>query len=334
MSEHPAGALIKVSPTRNPALSGATFDDLLSELLQRMKEGETISDEQRIFVAQELQERLTEALEVHHNRFSIKNLRDLFWRFHTQLAQKPTIEGASIVELGSGSHNPLGLLFIFVMLGAKKGIAIDLEQTQEPARALRSMARSADVMLLDHGRIVGNYQVSRAQIEQSLVGFDLPALREGKSSGVDTSRLNFLCESAAETSIESSSIDIIISNSFFEHLNDPEEIIKEMARITARGGLSIHAIDCVDHEIYGDPSCHPLQFLRTSKPGMINGSNRLRLPEFPALFERHNFEIQEIVPIRKIEIDDDTHQSFALPWRAMPRKSLELVQGLIVARRI
>jgi len=76
MSEHPAGALIKVSPTRNPALSGATFDDLLSELLQRMKEGETISDEQRIFVAQELQERLTEALEVHHNRFSIKNLRD------------------------------------------------------------------------------------------------------------------------------------------------------------------------------------------------------------------------------------------------------------------
>jgi ubiquinone/menaquinone biosynthesis C-methylase UbiE len=42
-----------------------------------------------------------------------------------------------------------------------------------------------------------------------------------------------------------SSIDIIISNSFFEHLEDPEEIIKEMARITARGGLSIHAINCV-----------------------------------------------------------------------------------------
>jgi len=220
------------------------------------------------------------------------------------------------------------------MLGAKKGIAIDLEEVQEWSRALRSMARSADVMLLDPGRIVEDYPTGRAQIEQNLVGFDLRALREGKSVGLDTSRLNFQRESAAQTSIVSSSVDIIFSNSFFEHIEDPEEIIREMARITVPGGLSIHAIDCVDHAIYGDPACHPLQFLRISKPGMINGSNRLRIPEFPKLFESHGFEIREIIPIKEIEIDDATHQSFALPWRAMPRKSIELVQALIVARRM
>ena len=329
-----AGALVKISVARNPALSGAIFDDILAELLQRIRDGDTISGEKRISLGQELQEKLAEGLEVHGNRFSTTRLRDLFWTFYSQLAQKPPIQGASILDLGSGSHNPFGLLFIFVMLGARKGSAIDLEIMQDPPRAFRAMARSAEVMLVEPSRIVGNYPISRAQIEQNLSSFDLTALREGKSSGIDLSRLNFQRDSAAQISIESSSIDIIMSNSFLEHVDDLEAIIGEMARVTIPGGVSIHAIDTIDHTSYGDPSCHPLQFLRVSKPGMINGCNRIRILEFPALFERHGFEIQQVIPIKKIEVDDTMRQSFAPAWRTMPQNFLEVVQGLIVSRRI
>lgn len=334
-SNHVPGALIESTVRQNAALAEVPMDELLWELMQRLQRGENIaSHEERILLAQRVQEDLAERLEVHNNRFSIQRLRDLFCTFYTMLEHKPVIQGASILDLGSGSHNPLGLLFIYVLLGAARAKGVELQDMQDPARAFRAMARAAEVLFSDPKQIVGDYPITRAEIERNLAGFDLQKLREGWEDGLDPTRIRLLQESAESLSIEASSIDVIMSNSFLEHVEVPDSILREMARITAPGGLGIHNIDGVDHASYADPLCHPLEFLRVEQPGMVNDSNRIRVHEFRGLFERHGFETLQINPVRRIPIDKATHQSFASPWREMQREWLEVAMGVIVVRRL
>ena len=329
------GMLIRNSIKQNPALAKVTFDDVLSETLLRMREGEGAADgELRVALAHELQERLAEKLEVDLNRFSITNLRGKFYIFYTGIEPKPVIQGASILDLGCGSHNPLGLLFIFIMLGARQAIGVDLDKVQDPASAFRAMARSADVLQTDPKRIIYNYPITRKKIERNLAGFDLSALRAGEERGLDQSRIKLIYESASSLSLESSSIDLVISNSFLEHVDDLDTVLKEMARVTVAGGLGVHNIDGVDHWSYFASSHHPLEFLREKSTGMVNESNRIRLFEFPAIFERHGFVVEQIIPYRRIPVDDAMQESFASPWREMSREFLEVAGGVIVVRRL
>jgi SAM-dependent methyltransferase len=330
------GALFKFTMTQNPALSALASDDILSELLQRMRSGKIniAGNNQTIAVGQELCEKLTEGLEVNENRFSVTWLRNLFYALYRGLENKPVISGASILELGSGSHNPLGLLFLFVMLGARRGVATDLEEMQTPERAYRAMARSVDILLTDPARIIGNYSISRDQIERNLSTFNLNALRNGLGEGIDESRLRLLRESAACLSIDSASIDLVVSNAFLEHVEDLESVFQEMARVTVIGGYGVHNIDGIDHASYTDLNIHPLDFLREAKPGLVHDSNRIRILEYPALFRRHGFEMQQIIPSGRVLVDEATRRSFAVPWREMPREMLEVTQGIIVVRRV
>jgi SAM-dependent methyltransferase len=334
-ASHAPGALVRAAPKGKRALAEFAFDDLVAELDLRLAGDEALAtSEERIFAAQSLLERLAAALEVHNNRFSIQRLRDLFWVFYDRLDPKPQFRGASIIELGSGSHNPLSLLFVFVMLGAARAIAVDLEPIQEPARAFRAMARSAEAMLGDPQRLVGSYPISRTEIESNLAGFDLQKLREGLEEGIDVRRLFLMRESASKLPIDTASVDMVISNSFFEHIEDLDAVLREIARVTKPGGLSIHNIDGADHVAYSDPSRHPLEFLRVAQAGMVDECNRVRIAEFPALFERHGFEVRQVVPIERISVDAAYQQSFVSPWREMPREWIELVKGTVVARRV
>jgi len=55
---------------------------------------------------------------------------------------------------------------------------------------------------------------------------------------------------------------------------------------------------------------------------------------YPALFRRHGFEMQQIIPSGRVSVDEATRRSFAVPWREMPREMLEVTQGIIVVRRV
>jgi len=333
-AESYAGRLVRLNSPPNTTLAGYAFDDLLAELLARVRAGEDIArDDQRIAVMQELEEILADGLEVHENRFSIRRLSDLFNTFYNPLKHKPTLLDASILDLGSGSHNPLGLAFLFIMLGARNAISVDTDEVQNLARACRAMARSADVLLIDPARIIGDHPISRAMIERNLAGFDLSAMRSGCPDGIDSGRLQFRRESAARLAVKANSIDIVISNSFLEHVEDPGAVVAEMARVTVRGGRGIHSIDGTDHQAYRDPSRHPLQFLREGKLGMFYGCNRVRIAEFARLFERHGFVVEQIIPIRTIAVDDALRSSFQPPWRYMPPDDLSLAQAVVAVQR-
>jgi len=329
------GTLTKFAAKTNPRLAKVSFDDILSEVLLRVRADETIANsEQRVALGLELQERLSERLEVHLNRFSVTSLQERFYRFYKGIEPKPKIRRASILDLGCGSHNPLGFLFIFIMLGARLAIGVDLDKVQNAARAFRAMARSAKILKNDPSRIIGDYPITREEIKRNLAKFNLKALGAGDEKGLDQSRLKVVHEPASRLSLESSSIDLVISNSFLEHVDDLEPVLKETARVTLSGGRGIHSIDCIDHWSYADPAHHPFQFLSEPRAGMVHDSNRIRFFEFPDLFRKYGFEIEQMIEDRKISIDEASHQSFASPWREMPRELLEVSGGIIVVRRL
>ena len=123
--ETPAGRLKRlVIPRSSPALGSISQAALSGEVLARIEAGAFSGSEEEILIGCELHEALEGALDVHNNRWSARRYRDLFGDFYGSLAlPRPTLDGATVVDLGCGGHNPYGVLFLFLMLGAKRGIA-------------------------------------------------------------------------------------------------------------------------------------------------------------------------------------------------------------------
>jgi SAM-dependent methyltransferase len=330
----PAGALISLAIKPDPKLQALDTETLIKELLARLRTGETVrTSEYSITFADELVQLMAEQVDVHENRFSNRRLEDHFVTFYSSLKKKPPIKDASYLDLGSGSHNPLSFGLLFVLLGARRAFAADLVPIQNERRAALALAHIADVLLTNPERIVRDFPVSPEQVRKRLEGFDLSALRAGDLRGVDNSRLRLLVAPASELPLDPGSIDVITSNSFLEHIEDPDQVIEEMARVTAPGGLGIHNIDGVDHMTYMNAKLHPLSFLCSDEAGMVNGSNRIRPMEFLKRFEKHGFSIEEFFPVTTISIDDDLRRQLTSPWREMPDEMLQVVRGMVVVKR-
>jgi ubiquinone/menaquinone biosynthesis C-methylase UbiE len=134
-------------------------------------------------------------------------------------------------------------------------------------------------------------------------------------------------------SVEDQSVDVVLSNSFLEHVEDIDGVIAEMARVTRPGGFGVHSIDGNDHRIYGDGGIHSLDFLRQEAGGMVHGSNRIRPLEFPALFARRGFTFQQLIPRQTLRVTSALRASLAEPWRDMPKAMLRVKTGILVVRK-
>ncbi len=331
-----AGRLHKpVHPSRPAALARVPLLELSGELLGRVREGCFSTSEQAILLGCEIQEALAASLEVHNNRWSRRRYRELFADLYGSLEPpKPVLDGATLVELGCGSQNPYGLLFLFLMLGARRGIAIDLDEIQDPSRWARALADLATVVLVDPGDVIGDYPIERERLLQNVASFDLAKLRGGDPSGIDRVRLSHRRETAQAVSLADGEADFVISNSFLEHVTDVDDAIAEMARIMPPGAFGVHNIDGSDHRRYENPTCHPLEFLSepTDQP-LVHGSNRIRPMDFRGLFERHGFAVIAFVPFESVDVSEALRGRFVEPFRSMATDVLTVPMAKVVVRR-
>ena len=322
-------------PKRSRALAEATIGELTSEVLARASEGSLGGSEEAILLGLEMNRALHRALDVHNNRFSRQRYADLFGAFGNYGGPTPLpIAGATIMDLGCGSLNPYGLLFLFLMLGARRGIAVDLDSIYDQSQSLSALADLAAEMLVAPGELVGNCQISAEQILRNIASFDLAKLRAGDRAGIDPSRLSHRRESVHALGLADAEVDLIVSNAFFEHIPSVEEAIMELARVTRPGGMGIHVVDGSDHRRYHNNKVHPLQFLTENHSGsLVHGSNRLRPAEFVTLFERHGFEMIEMQCFERAEVGEDLRRRLVEPFQSMSADHLAVVISKIVVRR-
>ena len=96
-----------------------------------------------------------------------------------------------------------------------------------------------------------------------------------------------------------SPVDLVLSNSVFEHLADVDRITQALARLTKPGGAQLHFVDLRDHYFK-----YPFEMLTFSEKAWRNwlnptsNLNRYRLPDYRRVFE-HYFRKVEITVLER-----------------------------------
>jgi SAM-dependent methyltransferase len=175
-------------------------------------------------------------------------------------------------------------------------------------------------------------------------GNDVPAidlvLREGAHVAEAITGLTNPAENLAD--VPAASFDLVISNAVLEHVYSVPAACREMARVSAPGGLNLHQIDFRDHNNFD----RPLEFLTipddefdaifTWKNG--ERGNRWRLSETQFAFEQVGFE-----PIgleTNMQVDPNYLEEF-LPrlrasssrYRDWPRNDLIAISAFLKLRK-
>ena len=271
-------------------------------------------------------------LDVWENRLSRFRMGGTFTHMSRFLDR--SIEGMTCLEIGAGSMNPLGAVFVGLLLGAARGIAVDLDPPQDYSISARALARCASYALLDPRLLCQRTQCTSADVLRSLQGFDLRKLLQGDLSGIDEKRLVLKRESALRMSIDDGDVDFLMSTSFLEHVVGMPALLEEMRRVLKPGGTMVHSIDGVDHRTYGDPSIHPLAFLALpSEQSIVFECNRIRPLAFASMFAESGFDIVNIEVHQSVELGQDILSSFDPAFRDMPREHLEITRATIHARK-
>jgi SAM-dependent methyltransferase len=337
----PPGRLARSVVAGDAALTGFTSKQLARELLARLRAGAFDSNDGRYDVEADgfadLGLALLRQFDVEPNRFSRSNVAARFDAYFSSDPSHPASpEGEMVVELGCGGRNPLSTLFVFVLLGARRAVGVDLDTIADIPEAVRALARCAAWMLTDPRLVVNAIPFTREQVASHLAAtrFDLVKLFAGDPSGVDRDRLDFRRESVTRLGFGDGEVDLCCSTSFLEHVDDVEAAIAEMARITRRGGRGVHGIDGIDHRNYQDAGVHKLKFLeeRTADP-IIFGCNRIRPHQFLPIFERHGFEVRRVIEWGRLEVDAEMQAKFVEPYRSMAREDLASAGKTIWVRR-
>ncbi len=330
----PDGALVSLRAEAQPQLASATDWALGMELLTRLTaQPKGWSGSQLGWLGAKLQFAFRKSFDFHDNRFARRRYLDLYGVLHGLVDVPLPLRDATFVDLGCGGVNPLGLLFVFLALGARKGIGVDLDEVQDVETATIALADVAAHMVLDSGSIAWKHALSSEQVLQNLASFDLKKLHRGDPEGIDQSRLRFCRDSIYEMSIGDREADVVMSNAFLEHIPDVVRGVREIARITKPGGYSVHNIDVTDHRRYGGGR-GPLDFLQEQEGAeMVAGSNRLRARQFAEIFESEGFEVVRCTPRDPTPVDAAMRAKFVAPFRSMELEDLAPTMVLVVARR-
>jgi SAM-dependent methyltransferase len=332
------GQLNRGLPPLSPELANASEVALAVELLARIQAPSTATSYQAVDDLFRAEEALRDALDAHldkeANRWSMRLVRSQL-EFPYQCQTRfglPSVNGVH-VDLGCGSHNPLGRMFVHMMLGAREGICIDLDTPLDLARALRHLARLATTALLEPDRLFPSMPITREQILLNIADFDLARLSKGDPAGLSP-RLRLIQGSIVETGLPDASVDAIFSNSVLEHLPDVDAALREWRRIIRPGGCALHGIDMKDHRCYGDPQIHPLEFL-TDPPGpaILYNCNRLRLCDYDRKFTRGGFTTLDARRISPVDVPATLRSRMAAPWRDLPEEALRYTWGFYLLRR-
>jgi SAM-dependent methyltransferase len=330
----PAGALNELgAPAPHKDLRAFSLGDLSKELLARLARGDTYEGDADLVLAGQLQDLLGSRLDVHLNRFARRRFYDVV-RPILDRVSVTDLAGAVVVDLGSGSLNPLVFGFVFLMLGVERAYSIDLEPIQNAERAVRALATAAGWLLVDGSAVAGEHAIPPTAVLEHLRGFDLAKLSDGDAAGIAPDRLVHKIESVYDLSLGDGEADLVSSVSLLEHLDRIDDALASLRRITKPGGVGHHIVDFVDHRIYGGEVSSPFAFLEIdSAEPLVHGSNRIRCDQMCALFERHGFTVEEVEPCRVDPLSDDEQRRFAEPFRSMRRDDLTMLCARIVVRR-
>ncbi len=195
------------------------------------------------------------------------------------------------VEIGTGWMPTLPVCYALV--GARACHTFDLNRHLKEDLTLRMVQA-----LATHLPAIAQ-AVSRPSAEIEAVH---AALAQARNAGdlLRLARIEYNAPAdAAQTGLADGSVDIVFSNSVFEHIGEKAlaRIMRETYRILKPGGLAIHSVNCGDHYAYFDREITFLNYLSYTEKewafwnnGMLY-QNRLRPQRFLDLAREAGLQI-------------------------------------------
>lgn len=327
MDTHSHGRLTQARTVQNAELAKFSELEIATEFLRRLDlpigaDNRVALDELQI-LGERIRDRLEARFDLETNRWSIPAAALLihFVRDCMQKHRLP-VEGAVHVDLGCGSQNPYGRMFLHLLLGAKQAYCMDLDPPQDVAKAVRQLARLATGAMFRPAVLFPHLPVDPVRCMQNVADFDFARIEKGDPSGIP-SRLRHLQRSILDTGLPAASADCVFTNSVLEHMPDLDALMRECARITRPGGYGVHGVDFRDHRHYADANVHTLQFLCEGQgEAMVSGCNRLRRHEVIAACERNGFDVVEAASWDAFAVTPEFRQRLVAPFRAMSDEQL------------
>jgi SAM-dependent methyltransferase len=311
-------------------------DDLILELTARVRSGvlaeSTVSARLLGVLAAEVAARAP-AADRYSAAASLVHLSNLRGHPDLTLPNLRELEGATCLDFGCGGLNPLGGMLGLLLAGARRGLAIDLDEVASPVCAVRALYTLISAALT--GTTPTPIPGTRDDLAARIASFDLGLLAVGDPAGIDDARLQHMRADLRGAGLADGAIDVVVSNSVFEHLEDVEGVLAEMARVVRPGGLAVHAIDGFDHRYYGRPdeiSPHAFLFESSDAP-LLYGCNRIRPLAFAALFEQAGFEVRKLIESHRTPLTDDEISRLDPAFRDLPRDHLEVTRARYYLRR-
>lgn len=151
--------------------------------------------------------------------------------------------------------------------------------------------------------------------------------------------MTYMVEDARQMSIETNSIDLIISNNTFEHIPQRilEDIVPELKRILRPEGIMSHYIDMADHYSYVDTKISPYHFLQFTEQqwgwieNKLQSQNRMRVSQYRSLFQNSGFDVLK----EENESDDVSildHLRLKVPFQNMSKGELGVTYSHMICQ--
>ena len=209
---------------------------------------------------------------------------------------------AVVVDFGCGTWSPLGASAVFYLNGARSAFAIDVEPCGDTALAADALCELLLECIADpeewHFSSIG-----RKDFIRRILSFDLKKLRDGDlHGGIANTGLRHMVGDIREVLTEGEGVDIIVSNTVLEHIEELKEISVFFHKILSGTGTMIHNVDFTDHRVYSDSSKNKWSFM-TIDGGDSIGINKLRYSDIEKIFADAGFKVVDSHKV--IEMPDE-----------------------------
>lgn len=256
-------------------------------------------------------------------------------KLYQDVAPHRHVEGAAILEIGTGWVPVVPLLLH--LMGAKRIITVDLNRHLQAELTLQVVPLLADCLEELQRRCGVSTRIMRTRLQSLLAAESVEDLFS--RAGIEYRAP----ADAANTKIETGTIDIVYSNLVLEHV--PQEVLldihSESLRLLAPDGVIWHNVDYSDHYATTRQHLSPINMLRYSErfwslvgQNDILYQNRMRRSQHAALFAAVGLEEVSRVDSKTPSIRDALARGFRLDpaYAGFPPSELEVVASRFVLR--
>jgi len=207
------------------------------------------------------------------------------------------IKDKTVLELGPG--NSLIIAYNLLLKGAQKVILVD----KFPLNAFYETTDKTSGLLTEQAQ--PEYFKGERIFMEDIHGKDI--ISELIETIKKKNLIEFIASDLSDVKGLDNTVDLILSNSVFEHIYLPEKTIKRSAKILKKGAFALHRIDLRDHYNFS----RPFIFYKYSEKVWqkyltklgVSYTNRIRYLQFKKMFESVGFKI--LYEEKKNEINNE-----------------------------